>query len=188
MAVEEIKNKEVTPAPGSEEPKPEEKANIIETINEMKRNMVSKEEYDKVVTERDEAYKAMLEGRELDIPGQNNDSYEENEKRIKALKEDLYGNKIEDSSMTNLEFIQKTLELRDLEIEQGRDDPFLANYRKGVNATDEDYEHAERIANILKEMVDDCEGSPEAFRTIYQARVKDPFQLKVTGAPKARRN
>lgn len=190
MAVDENK-KVVTPTPGSEdEPNNngENEPTIIEKINEMKKNMVSKEEFDKVVKERDDAYQAMLDGKQIDIGGNNSPTYEENEKRIAELKEELFGKKIEDSNMTNLEFTEKTLELRKLEIEQGRDDPFLANFRKGVNATEEDYEHAERVANNLQEMVDDSEGSPEAFRALYQARVVDPFKPKVTGAPKARRN
>ena len=87
-----------------------------------------------------------------------------------------------DSNMTNLDYIKDTLELRNLIIEQGGDDPFLGVRKKGVVVTENDYEKAQNIADTLQEMVEEADGSADAFRTIYARRVVDAVPPKKNAA------
>lgn len=156
------------PVVTTEEPEKGE-SNILEQIEEVKKNSVPKEKYDKVKKELDNVYSKVLKGENLDLPKAPVDK----KKRMEELKSQLYGKGIEDSNMTNLDYIKGTLELRNLIIEQGGDDPFLGIRKKGVVVTENDYEKAQNIADTLQEMVEEADGSADAFRTIYARRVVD---------------
>lgn len=159
--------------------KPEKgEPNILEQIEEVKKNSVPKEKYDKVKKELDEVYSKVLKGENLDLPKAPIDK----KKRMEELKSQLYGKSIDDSNMTNLDYIKDTLELRNLIIEQGGDDPFLGVRKKGVVVTENDYEKAQNIADTLQEMVEEADGSADAFRTIYARRVVDAVPPKKNAA------
>lgn len=170
MPVEE-KNKEPgTPNPAAVEPNPaENQPNILEEIEKVKKDSVPREKFEKLQKELNDVYSKVLKGESLNLPKAPIDK----KKRMEELRTCLYGKGIENSNMTNLEYIQKTLELRDLIIENGGDDPFLGIRKRGVGVTEDDYNKAQSIADALKEMVDDAKGSPDALRTIYSQRVVD---------------
>lgn len=149
-------------------------SNILEQIEEVKKNSVPKEKYDKLKKELDNVYSSVLKGENLDLPKAPVDK----KKRMEELKSQLFGKGIEDSNMTNLDYIKGTLELRNLIIEQGGDDPFLGVRKKGVVVTESDYDKAQNIADTLQEMVDEADGSADAFRTIYARRVVDAVPPK----------
>lgn len=155
--------------PGVESNNEKKETNILEQIEEVKKNSVPKEKYEKLQKELNDVYTKVLNGDDLKLPKAPVDK----KKRMEELKTRLYGKGIENSNMTNLEYISDTLELRELIIEQGGDDPFLGVRKKGVGVTESDYEKAENIATTLQEMVDEANGSPDAFRTIYSQRVVD---------------
>jgi hypothetical protein len=172
----EVINKGV-PNPAEEPAKEENDLTIIEQIQEMKRNYIPKDQFEKVVKERDEAYAAMLNGDEL--PGQENiDNVKSRIDRIHVLRDELFGDSIENSPMTNLDYFKKTLELRDLVMEDGGVDPFLS---PATNITQADAEKGEFIAEELRQMIKDSGDDPDAFRALYQARVKDIVNLNTKG-------
>ena len=171
MPVEEIKEPVVTAENKQGET---EQSNILEQIEEVKKNSVPKEKYDKVKKELDDVYSKVLKGENLDLPKAPVDK----KKRMEELKTQLYGKGIEDSNMTNLDYIKDTLELRNLIIEEGGDDPFLGVRKEGVVVTDKDYEKAQTIADTLQDMVDEADGSADAFRTIYARRVVEMMPQK----------
>lgn len=173
MPVDENKNPVVT-TDETEKGEP----NILEQIEEVKKNSVPKEKYDKVKKELDDVYSKVLKGENLDLPKAPVDK----KKRMEELKSQLYGKSIDDSNMTNLDYIKDTLELRNLIIEQGGDDPFLGIRKKGVVVTENDYEKAQNIADTLQEMVEEADGSADAFRTIYARRVVDAVPPKKNAA------
>lgn len=74
--------------------------------------------------------------------------------------------------LSNREYIQCALEARKAIIDNGGEDPFVPRGEK-IYPTSEDYEGAERVAAGLQEMLDQSDGSDEAFLALYQARVKD---------------
>ena len=74
--------------------------------------------------------------------------------------------------MTNLEFVSKSLELRDAIIESGGTDPFLP-VGKGIEITRDDYEAAEFTAQQFRECIDIAQGSSEVFTAELMRRTVD---------------
>ena len=86
-----------------------------------------------------------------------------------ALRKALYSG----GEMTNLEYIQKTLELRNAIIEGGGRDPFLP-VGTVVSDTAEMYETAQRVAEGLQACVDFADGDSGVFSAQLQRITKDP--------------
>ena len=138
-------------------------------IKQLKQNTVSKEAYDNAIAQNKQLLETIVNG--------GGNSTEEPPKEavdIKALRNELFSNK----NFVNLEFIDKSLQLRKAIIEQGGGDPFVGRGSK-LTPTREDYEAAERTAKILQEMVDNAQGDNDAFLVEFNRRVNDvniPFR------------
>ena len=87
---------------------------------------------------------------------------------IQALRNDLFT-----KDLSNLDYCTKALQLRNALIEKGENDPFLPIGEK-IQPTDEDIKCAEKVADGLQRMIDESNGSPDAFNALYQSRVVDP--------------
>jgi hypothetical protein len=74
--------------------------------------------------------------------------------------------------MTNLEFVSRSLELRDAIIESGGTDPFLP-IGKGIELTRDDYEAAEFTAEQFRECIDIAQGNSEVFTAELMRRTVD---------------
>lgn len=141
----------------------EDNTDYIAAINELKANSVDRSKYDALKAENKKLLQAI-------VNGQGNEGQIVVEKPgIEELRTKLF--KSEDSSLTNLEYIDTALKLREALIEKGEPDPFVPTGSK-YNPTQADYEKAERVATILQEMVDESEGDPHVFLNEYQRRVK----------------
>lgn len=136
----------------------------IDTINEMKKNTVSKDEYNKLVEEK----KGLIEA--LKTGGQVNIQNEEEKVDINQLRQELYGDKRSD--LNNLEYMQKTLQLRKALLERGERDPFLPNGAEYVE-TAEDIAKAEYYAQVYQECIDYAQGDSQLFTQELQRRTKD---------------
>lgn len=149
--------------PNPQDGKKEEKSNIdiLKQYEEIKANSVSKEDYDKLKSEYDDAVSNYLSGN-------LQDSKKEENVDIAELRKELYSEKV--SNLTDLEFMTKTLKLRETIIKNGGDDPFLGTL-KGKAPTTAEREHAKEVAEKMKKMVNDAEGSDEAFHIILSQRV-----------------
>lgn len=136
----------------------------IETINELKKNSVSKEKYDQLQAEKKGLIEALKNGGQVKIE-------EEKEKvDIDQLRKDLYGNP--NKQMSDIEYIDKTLQLRDALIERGERDPFLPN-GADYNYSKEDQEKADYIASVYRECLDYAQGDNQAFVNELMRRTKD---------------
>ena len=151
--------------------RPGDGTDYIEAIKEMKKNSVSREQYEKVQQENKELLEALING------GQVNIEQVEEKPDIKKLREELFSAEACEKGMTNLEFVEKALKLRDAIIESGGNDPFLPVGR-GVDITREDYESAEFVAQQFKECVEKADGNSEVFTAELMRRTVD------TGIPK----
>ena len=140
----------------------------IEAIKEMKQNTVPKSDYAKLKEENKRLLDSIINGAEL--PEEMKHREEKQKVDIQALRNELYGNK--NNEMTNLEYIQKTLELRNAIIEQGGDDPFV-DKGHNVNPTREDYEAAEMVAQIYQECIDYANGDSQLFTQELMRRTVD---------------
>ena len=136
----------------------------LDEIKELKKNSVSRADYDKVVQENRNLLHSLVEGQTVEQPKEE----EAPKVDVNGLRKELY---TEDNNMTNLEYIDKTLKLRKAIMDQGGQDPFL-DFGEKAHVTASEIEAANRVAEALQEMVDAAEGDPVAFRNEFQRRVR----------------
>ena len=134
----------------------------IQALNELKSKSVEKAEYDKLMAENKKLLDTIVNGREIDEPKQ------EEKKDINELRKTLFGNE----NLTNLQYVENALELREALIEKGEMDPFLPYGRK-IAPTDEDVSTAQKVADILKECVSIADGDSSIFTNELQRRTID---------------
>lgn len=139
--------------------------NYIDTIKKLKENSVEKDKYNKVIEENKQLLKALTESRP---PEQKEEAPKVD---IQKLRKELYEN--EGKGLTNLQYIEKTLELRNALLEETGEDFFV----KRTNATSADYERAEKTATILQECVDFAKGDTNSFNAELQRRLEEKKPL-----------
>lgn len=139
----------------------------IEALKEMKQNTVPKSEYAKLKEENAKLLRNIINGEEL--PDDMKQHAETPKADIDALRKELYSGKNE---MTNLEYISKTMELRDALIESGEPDPFVPSGHK-LMPTREDVERAQAVADIYRECIDYANGDSEIFTQELMRRTVD---------------
>ena len=138
----------------------------IEAIKEMKQNSVSREQYEKLKKENKELLDTLINGGQVNVPDTAS------KKSIEEMRNELFSKEAADKGMTNLEFIEKSLELRDAIIESGGTDPFLP-IGKGIDLTRDDYEAAEFTAEQFRECIDIAQGNSEVFTNELMRRTVD---------------
>mgnify|MGYP007037134677 CR=1 FL=1 len=134
----------------------------IAAIEEMKANTVSRDAYNKLRNENKQLLDALVSGKEIPQEPKNAPS-------ITDLRKKLFN---VDGDMSNLEYVETALSLRNSLIEAGERDPFLP-YGDKVDLTPEQIASAEKVATALQEMVDFAEGDSGVFSAEYQRKVKD---------------
>ena len=139
--------------------------NYAETIKKLKENSVSKEDYEKLEAQNKQLLDAIING---------NGEADDKDKvdvlpSIKELREDLFGGK---KHLSNLEYWEKTLALREALMARGETDPFVPVGEKIV-AENSDYEAAERVAQVVKECIEYAKGDSAVFTNELQRRTID---------------
>ena len=79
--------------------------------------------------------------------------------------------------MTNLEYVSKTLKLRDKLIASGEKDPFLPNGAE-YQENQADIDKANYIAKIYQECVDYADGDPQLFTNELMRRTANDSPLR----------
>lgn len=133
----------------------------IAAIEEMKANTVSRDAYNKLRNENKQLLDALVSGKELPQEPVKKPSVDELRKKL-----------FSGEDMSNLEYVETALSLRNSLIEAGERDPFLP-YGDKVDITNEQITTAEKVAAGLQEMIDFAEGDSGVFSAEYQRRVKD---------------
>ena len=155
---------------GGGDPKPEEKkekkseqsnVELAKALKEARENSVPKSDYEKLEKENKELVAQIINGEGNVGNGQPTPDKVD----IKVLREELYGPKGAD--LSNLEFWEKTLQLRQAVIEQEGYDPFLPHGAK-IKPNEQDVERAEAVAKTVRECIDKSEGSSEVFTALLQ--------------------
>ena len=138
----------------------------LAAIKELKEKSVDRSEYDKLRAENKKLIDAVVNGQ----PGQEEQVVVKHSKeQIDDLRNDLFNSPRE---LTNLEFITKTMELREALMENGEPDPFLP-VGKQISPTRDDLEGAEKVAQVYKECIDYAEGDSEVFTNELMRRTRD---------------
>lgn len=138
----------------------------IEAIKEMKKNSVSKEEYDKLKDENKKLIQSLVNGESY-----QGDGAPEEKKDIDKMRRELF-----DKDHTNLEYITQSLALRDEIIEKGGPDPFLPIGSK-IAPTPDDVTAANRVADGLKHCVEVADGDPSVFNRELQRISVDSYPI-----------
>lgn len=134
----------------------------IAAIEELKASTVSRDAYNKLRTENKQLLDALVSGKELP----------EATPKDKPTPAELRKKLFSEENLSNLEYVETALALRDSLIGAGERDPFLP-YGDKVDITSEQIDLANKVAAGLQEMVDFAEGDSGVFSAEYQRRVKD---------------
>lgn len=127
----------------------------IKQINDIKANMVPKEDLEKALADRDKFKDALINGAALP----DEEPLQSREELAKKMASYSSGN------ITNLGYIDTALKLREAAIDETGEDPF--------ESSESPAGFGQRVADGLQKMLDEADGRPEAFLGIYQASVKD---------------
>lgn len=142
----------------------------IKEIKDLKAKSVSKEDYDKLKTERDNLIKALVDGEEIEVEKNENENTNINEE-ISKLRASIL---TEDSDMSNLDYWANALSLRKKIIERdGEDaDPFLPNSSQ-VDVTEADKQAVDRVVSVVEDCIEKANGDNAAFVALMTASIKD---------------
>ena len=168
-----MEEKILTSESGQEGEATETEFDPVQAINELKKNTVSKEEYNKVKAEKDKYLKALIEGSQ--VADEKKEPVDIDELRKSLFTKDL----------DNLTFAKKALELRNELIEREGVDIFVGKGNK--YAPDKsDYEAAQRVADAFQSCVDIADGDSEIF-TRELMRITNDVAPQTNINPKIRR-
>ena len=138
----------------------------IDQIKRLKESSVSKDDYNKLKADNKKLIDALANGTNIESKVEPKISAVEN---INNLRKKLF---IKENNLSNLEYCDTALKLRDALIENGERDPFLP-FGHEVVATDSDYESANRVANVMRECIDYADGDSDIFTNELQRRTVD---------------
>ena len=134
----------------------------INQINNLRKNTVSREEYERIKNDNRELAKALINGTGANIPGITKP---EEKPDLDDLRKKLFTKK----SKNDLEYFTNLLALRDGVMADGQPDPFLPINRE-FRATAQDEADAERIATQIKEAIEYADGDPAVFSNDLRRR------------------
>lgn len=137
----------------------------LATIEKLKKNTVSKEEYDKLLEENRKLLNNYVNG-QSEEPGTPKEEKED----IKALRNKLFGKNSEE--LSNLDFADTALKLRNALIADGQPDPFLP-IGKQIAPDESDIAAAQRVADVLEDCVKYADGDSGIFTNELQRRTID---------------
>ena len=135
----------------------------ISALNEMRKNTVSKEAYDKLREDNKKLLDTIVSGQSLE------QTEVKEEVDVDALRKELFGKSRRD--LSNLEYVDKTLQLRKALMERGEQDPFVMKAGRTSSPEAEDFKKAERVASVLQECVDIADGNDSVFDNEFQRRL-----------------
>lgn len=159
-------NEELTNVSGTE--MSEAETDYVAAIQELQNNSVSKTQYEKLRTENKKLLDALVSGQKIDLP-------KEEKPDVDELRKKLFN---KDADLSNLEYVDTALKLRNALIEKGERDPFLPVGDR-VSETAEMYDIAQRVADGLQECVDFADGDSGIFTAQLQRITKDnPIKRK----------
>lgn len=130
---------------------------VIKELADLKANMVSKEEYDKALADRNKFQQALIKG--ISVPAETSAPKSSTELR------DEYADLIK-KGVNNVQGFAKALELRNALVNETGNDPFMT---EALTKIDPDF--GERVAETLNEILDKSEGDPNMFNALLSRQV-----------------
>ena len=148
----------------AEDPKNEDPNQVyLDKIKDLQENTVPKSQYEELKEQNKTLLENVINGNAL----KKVDPEVEDKPDIKQLRDDLYGGK---KDLNNLEYWEKTLELRKAVMAEGKADPFVA-IGKDVQPTQADFDTAQRVADTVEECIKLANGDSKVFTQEFDSRV-----------------
>lgn len=141
----------------------EEQESYADIINEMRANTVSKDKYNRLEEENKKLMKALAKGETIEVEAPETPD-------VKELRKSLYTDEV--SNLSDIEFVQKTLQLRKAIMDDGGIDPFVASGHR-ITPDDEAFNVAEKVADVLQQCIDYADGDNAVFINELQRRTVD---------------
>lgn len=138
-------------------PKTDEATELIKEIAEVKKNMVSKEEYEKVLADNAKYKHALLTG--------ITETDSEEKKSAAELRED-YSKAIK-TGVPNLKGFETALKLREAVINETGKDPFMT---EALTRIDPDF--GERVSEVMSDLVEKSNGSSQMFNALLSQNIR----------------
>lgn len=148
----------------------------INAINQLKATTVSRDEYDALVAERKELINSIING-DSGATGSHEESAPDYDKIKTDARNKLFGNP--NAELSNLEYCKTALELREAVLKTEGIDIFVGSGHQ-FSAEQSDYDKAQRVADVIKECIDEAGGNSEIFTAQLMSRTND------VSLPKAR--
>ncbi|MBO7715072.1 MAG: hypothetical protein J6S85_16005 [Methanobrevibacter sp.] len=136
----------------------------IDEINKLKETTVPKEQYEKLKADNKKLLESLIKGEQLSVPPQEKPNIEEMRKKLLNPGKEL----------TNLEYIENVIALREAILEEGGHDPFVATPTRGYTPPKESYDAAEQAALLLKHCIEYADGDSSLFTSELQRHLVDP--------------
>lgn len=145
--------------------------NYIKTINEMKKNSVSKEAYAKLQEENKQLLDTIVNG----------NYYTDDEEQVKEEPVDLDAIRKEmfSGNCSNLKYAEDALKLREEIIKKNNVDIFLP-HGSHIQPTKEDVESVKNVVSCLQHCIDEADGDSSIFTLELQKYLQDPIIAKAT--------
>jgi hypothetical protein len=145
-----------------------EENDYIQAINDLKANTVDKAQYEKLKAENKKLLDSLISGQTPEI------TKPVEKPNVNELRKELFN---PENNLSNLEYVENMLKLRNALIENGERDPFLPIGEK-VEITSDTVEKAQNVANLLQDCVDMSKGDSGIFTAELQRIMKDNGPIK----------
>lgn len=149
--------------PVAEEPA-QDNQHYIDAIRELKANSVSIDKYEKLETENRNLLNSLINGEQLAAAESSQEK-----KSLDELRNELFRPKKE---LSNLEYVEKALELRERVMEETGEDCFVSSGHN-ITPTAESYANAQKVADIYRECIDYANGDSAVFTNELMRYMQD---------------
>lgn len=166
-----MEDKELNNVSQSQEVETDTTNNYIETINEMKKNTVSKEQYAKLQEENKQLLNTIVNGNYHEE--EDSEKSKEEPVDLNALREEMFS-----GNCSNLKYIENALKLREETLKNDGIDIFLP-HGTHISPTKEDIESVQNVVNCLQHCVEEADGDSSIFTLELQKYLNDPIVAKV---------
>ena len=143
-----------------ENKKVDDNSMYIDEINKLKETTVPKDKYDKLKADNKKLLASLVNG----------EKQEDTNKKTVDI--EACRNKIFSEDVSNVEFCQSALDLRNTLIEQKGIDIFLPRGRE-IRPTEEDCKKAQNVADVLQDCLEQAEGNNEVFTGLLNSRIAE---------------
>lgn len=131
---------------------------LLNEVKELKKNSVSKEEYDRVVAEKKKLMRDFVYG------SGDSANVEDTSPSIQDLREKLFGGNVE--QMSNRDFWENVSQLYHKRLEEDKQNIFLPKGHK-TRYKREDYEMVSSMMETIDSMLEDTKDNPALFTSLF---------------------